>query len=138
VTCAYGGNRIQRHDMVVRAVRGLARTALGAGPTKVELEPWLIKQGALGPDGRVCVYREGLRADLLLTGLDTHKPRSYLDVRIPYPDASLWRKCWKRTRLRRSRGTRPHARTTSTGPASLCLSPPQRMHGVLGRGRKRC
>lgn len=85
LTCKHGGNRILRHDMVVRAVHSLARTALGSGPTRVVLEPWLVKQGAVGPDGRVC--REGLRADLLLTGLDEYRPRSYLDVRIPYPDA---------------------------------------------------
>ena len=85
LTCAHGGNRILRHDMVVRAVHSLARTTLGTGPTRVELEPWLIKRGAVGPDGRVC--RDGLRPDLLLTGLDPYRPRSYLDVRIPYPDA---------------------------------------------------
>ena len=88
LTCAHGGNRILRHDMVVRAVHSLARTALGTGPTRVELEPWLIKRGAVGPDGRVC--RDGLRPDLLLTGLDPYRPRSYLDVRIPYPDASAY------------------------------------------------
>jgi hypothetical protein len=71
--------------MVVRADHSLARTALGTGPTRVELEPWLIKRGAVGPDGRVC--RDGLRPDLLLTGLDPYRPRSNLDVRIPYPDA---------------------------------------------------
>ena len=38
-TCAYGGNRILRHHMVVRAVHDLARTVLGDGPTRVELEP---------------------------------------------------------------------------------------------------
>ena len=42
----------------------------------------------VGPDGRVC--RDGLRPDLLLTGLDPYRPRSYLDVRIPYPDASTY------------------------------------------------
>ena len=84
-TPSHGGNRILRHDMVVRAVHSLARTALGTGPTRVELEPWLIQRGAVGPDGRVC--RDGLRPDLLLTGLDPYRPRSYLDVRIPFPDA---------------------------------------------------
>ena len=88
LTCSHGGNRILRHDMVVRAIHSVARTALGTGPTRVELEPWLIKRGAVGPDGRIC--REGLRADLLLTGLDPYRPRSYLDVRIPYPDANSY------------------------------------------------
>ena len=38
--------------------------------------------------GRVC--RDGLRPDLLMTGLDPYRPRSYLDVRIPYADASAY------------------------------------------------
>ena len=38
-----------------RQVASTARTALGTGPTRVELEPWLIKRGAVGLDGRVSV-----------------------------------------------------------------------------------
>ena len=84
LTCPYGGNRILRHDMVKRAVQSIAIAALGSGQSRVEVEPWLIRKGAIAPNGRVC--HEGLKTDLLLTGLDPIITRTYLDIRVPYPD----------------------------------------------------
>ena len=104
LTCAHGGNRILRHDMVVRAVHSLARTALGTGPTRVVLEPWLVKQGAVGPDGRVC--RDGLRADLLLTGLDVRLSAAQLPRRAhPVP-----RRCRLRGHVGRAPAGDPRSR----------------------------
>ena len=86
LTCSYGGNRILRHDLVKHAVQAVATAALGSSQSRVELEPWLIRKGALAPNGRVC--QEGLKTDLLLTGLDPIITRTYVDIRVPYPDTT--------------------------------------------------
>ena len=82
--CAKGSNRIHRHDTVKNALQMIAQKAVGASVFHVEREPWLIRAGATGGQGRVC--NEGLRGDLKIRGIHALKPHSVIDVRVTFPD----------------------------------------------------
>ena len=81
-TCKGGGNLYKRHRIIQNCLQAISRKALGSSAIYVEREPWIVPQGTCDKSGKAI---EGLRADLRLSGLESMKENTFIDVRVFYP-----------------------------------------------------